>query len=382
MRFDYTTVGHVTADVMVDGSRRVGGSAFYGALQAARLGLRTLILTRGVPGEIEALLAPYRGELELEVLAAAETTTLETSGSGTARNQRLLAWAGPIADGIEIDTTILHLAPVARETPRRWRGRANFVGWTAQGLVRAWGETGGQLHPTTLERSLVPERCDAIVISETERDSCASLMAGAHEDAHDGRVLTAAGETLVAVTARAAPTALQLPGGEVIQVAVPAIERLRDDIGEGDVFAAAFFVALKEGRSPQEAASFANAAAAVRITGAGAGAIGDRSAIEARLGAAAENDPSPPAAGPLHQSGHSTGGHLRSGRPPVRRPRSRLHRSAARARQDRARTRGRRLARPAAGCRRPGPSRRPTRAPLAPPRGRSRRAARRTPRRP
>ena len=40
LRFDYTTVGHVTADVLGDGSRRPGGSAFYSALQAARLGQR------------------------------------------------------------------------------------------------------------------------------------------------------------------------------------------------------------------------------------------------------------------------------------------------------------------------------------------------------
>ncbi len=285
MRFDYTTVGHVTADVMADGARRVGGSAFYSALQAARLGLRTLILTQGVPGEIEDLLGPYRGELELLVLAAPETTTLETSGNGTARSQRVLAWAGPIADAIEIDTAILHLAPVARETPSHWRGHADFAGLTAQGLVRAWGEAGGQVHPAPLETALMPERCDAIVISETERESCAPLMADARRQTSGGCASASARGALVAVTARAAPTVLRLPSGEIVQVEVPAIERLRDDLGAGDVFAAAFFVALHEGRAPSAAASFANAAAAVRIAGAGAGAIGERAAIEARLGA-------------------------------------------------------------------------------------------------
>ena len=47
MQFDYTTVGHVTIDVLDDGSRRAGGTAFYSALQAARLGRRALIVTRG-----------------------------------------------------------------------------------------------------------------------------------------------------------------------------------------------------------------------------------------------------------------------------------------------------------------------------------------------
>ena len=51
-RFDYTTVGHVTADVLADGARRAGGSAFYSALQAARLGRRALIITQGVGADV------------------------------------------------------------------------------------------------------------------------------------------------------------------------------------------------------------------------------------------------------------------------------------------------------------------------------------------
>ncbi len=71
-RYDYVTVGHVTCDAVEHPTGRTisqpGGTAFYSALQAARLGMRTLIVTQGVPGEIEALLAPYRDELELHVI--------------------------------------------------------------------------------------------------------------------------------------------------------------------------------------------------------------------------------------------------------------------------------------------------------------------------
>jgi sugar/nucleoside kinase (ribokinase family) len=66
-------------------------------------------------------------------------------------------------------------------------------------------------------------------------------------------------------------------------VQTPAIAHPRDDLGAGDVFAAAFFVALHEGLAPARAAAFAGAAASLRIEGAGADAIGDRAAIEARL---------------------------------------------------------------------------------------------------
>jgi sugar/nucleoside kinase (ribokinase family) len=280
---DYTTVGHVTADVMADGSRRPGGGAFYSALQAARLGWRARIVTRGVRAEIEQLLAPYSGELELQVLEAPYTTTLATSAAGRARSQRMLAWAGELGEGVAVDTEILHLAPVARETGARWRGRARFVGLTPQGLVRMWSQLGSPIVPAALQRALLPERCDAIVISSDERDSCAALLAGFGE-AGDNR--PSAGP-LVAVTGAAAPTELYLPDGTSARVHVPAVAHPRDDIGAGDVFAAAFFVALAEGSAPEPAASLANAAAAVRIAGHGAGAIGDRAAIQARADAVA-----------------------------------------------------------------------------------------------
>jgi sugar/nucleoside kinase (ribokinase family) len=276
--FDYTTVGHVTADVMADGSRRPGGSAFYSALQAARLGRRTLVITQGVPREIEQLLEPYRGELELQIIPAAQTTTLETVGAGAGRRQRVLAWAGPIDPGLALRSSILHLAPVARETPSGRMGSADFVGLTPQGLVRRWDGDAKEVRLTAPGAAvgLLPDRCDAIVMSESERASCAHLIAQA-----------ARAGAIVAVTAGAAAISLLLPAGNVVEVEVPMVEDPSDDTGAGDVFAAAFFVALAEGRSPDSAATFANAAAAVRMGGPGADAIGDIAAIEARLRAVA-----------------------------------------------------------------------------------------------
>jgi 1D-myo-inositol 3-kinase len=297
LHFDYTTVGHVTVDVMADGSRRVGGTAFYSGLQAARLGRRTLIITRGSAQEIEGLLEPYRGELELAILPARRTTTLHTSGSGSARRQRLLAWAGPLGDDVVVETSILHLAPVARETPGRWRGRADFVGLTPQGLVRGWADGDGEISLRGPARGAVQTpldagdgengagaedalelagHCDAVVLSDYERESCAQLIAAASR----------AG-AVVAVTSGAGPNSILLPDGTVLESPVPAVEHARDDLGAGDVFAAAFFVALAERSSPRSAAEFANAAAAVRVQGAGADAIGDRRAIEMHLRAGA-----------------------------------------------------------------------------------------------
>ena len=279
LQFDYTTVGHVAIDVLADGSRRAGGGAFYSALQAARLGRRTLVITQGVPREIEELIEPHRGELDVEILPAAQTTTLETSGSGAARRQRLLAWAGPIASGLTLDTAILHLAPIARESPTGWQGRAEFVGFTPQGMLRRWTGLGDHvwLQAAGAEAEALARRCDALVVSDRERAQAANLI---FEAGGSG--------ALVAVTAGEGPTTL-LPGdGSGLALAVPGIASPRDDLGAGDVFAAALFIALTEGRAPRQAGEFANAAASLRIEVPGTGGIGDREAVEARLASAAE----------------------------------------------------------------------------------------------
>jgi hypothetical protein len=311
IRFDYVAVGHITRDVIEHGTGgtlyRPGGSAFYSALQATRLGLRTLIVTQGVPDEIEALLVPYRDELELHVFPASSTTTLSTRGSGANRTQRVLAWAGPIIEPLELDTAILHIAPVARETPVTWGGGADFVGVTPQGLVRDWeqGEgsalmaldagsllgdiplvppdsevLAGDVSPVELDPALLPHSFDAAVISEHERPSCRALFATArHHRAH------------LAVTAGSRPTTVHLASAgavSVTQTSPPPIVAVRDDIGAGDVFSAAFFIALAGACAPLEAATFANAAAAVRIAGDGPHAIGRREQIEAIVRLASE----------------------------------------------------------------------------------------------
>lgn len=283
LQFGYTAVGHVTIDVMEDGSRQPGGTAFYGALQASRLGRRSLIVTRGVRAEIEALLEPYRRELELTVIPSPETTTLQTSGWGAERKQRVLAWAGTMPEDLEVDTDILHLAPVARECPAGWSGTAAFVGLTPQGLIRRWRKPGGEISLLALGSIEAAPRlaalgsvCDAIVLSEHERSGCESLLAAA-----------AAAGAVIAVTDGPRPATLLHAEGPSEELEVPVIPEPGEDLGAGDVFAAAFFLALAEGRSPREAGVCANAAAAVRMHGHGAQAIGDSTAIESRIHATA-----------------------------------------------------------------------------------------------
>jgi sugar/nucleoside kinase (ribokinase family) len=273
-RFDYVTVGHVTRDQIEDGTDNVsfqpGGSAFYSALQAARLGLRTLILTKGIPSEIEALLGPYLDEFELQVIPAQQTTTLSTRGTGATRTQHVLAWAGAIVEPMQLDTAILHLAPIARETPVSWGGCADFIGITPQGLIRHWGQSK-DISLVQLDPALLPHSFDAAVLSEHERESCHSLFSAAYRC-----------DAPIAITAGSMPTSVHLPVAadeSIVQTILPPQVLPRDDLGAGDVFAAAFFIALSDGRDPLQAAAFANAAAAIRIAGTGPDAIGRSAAI-------------------------------------------------------------------------------------------------------
>lgn len=281
LQYDYTVVGHVTIDVLDDGSSRAGGTALYSAVQAARLGRRTLIVTQGVPEQIGRMLEPFAGELDFDVLPAKDTTTLQSSGWGVARRQRLLAWAGAMPETLSVHSTVLHLAPVARETPNGWLGEPDVLVLTPQGLARQWPAPAGPIALTRPGRAAeqLAGRCDALALSEHERASCAELIAAAR----------GAGAVVAVTDGPNANTILTAEGPE-LRIEVPRIVDPVDDLGAGDVYAAAFFIALAEGRPAQEAARFATAAAAVRMRGLDAQAIGDRGDIEARLEAVAALD--------------------------------------------------------------------------------------------
>jgi hypothetical protein len=269
----YVAVGHVTVDVLGDGTRRPGGSAFYSALQASRLGARAHILTRGQPLEIDRLLAPFAGEIDVEVEPAAQTTTLATEGSGANRRQRMLAWAGEITPR-PLAGSVVHLAPVAAELGGGWQQLDGFVGLTPQGLVRRWDGPGAEivLAPCSPAGEALGARADALVVSAVEQACCAAIVGGA----------LAAG-ACVAITAGTAPTRL-LHRDTEIEVEVPgAREKAVDDLGAGDVFAAALFIELAAGAAPLQAARLAHAAAAARVRAAGPAAVGDRAAVQAEL---------------------------------------------------------------------------------------------------
>jgi sugar/nucleoside kinase (ribokinase family) len=272
----YLAVGHVTVDVLETGERRPGGTVLYSALQAARLGLAATVLTRGRPDELAELLGSLAGEVELVVQPAPETTTLATTGAGAQRRQRLLAWAGPIELDALPQAELLHLAPVAAELAGEITGEWGFVGLTPQGLARRWMGPGEPIEAGIADPAAVASagRCDAVVLSEQEQVGCEALIAQA-----------LAGGATVAVTAGPGATTLLLAGGERREMAVEPVEAPVDDLGAGDVYAAAFFVSLAEGEQAPAAARLASIAAALRMHGVGPQAIAHRTAIQERASA-------------------------------------------------------------------------------------------------
>ena len=255
MDYDYTTLGHVTIDVLADGGEQAGGGAFYSALQAAALGLRTRIVTGGEPRTVERLLEPFAGRFELEVQPSTKTTRLATSGAGVGREQRVLEWAGALAPVARLSSEICHIAPVVQEVSGGWPRCAGFRALTPQGLVRTWDASlriGSRL--LSDGRAALGDELHAAVMNARERPLCAPLVdrALAHGAA-------------IAVTDEGDPNVV-VQDGRVELVQPEPLEVARQDLGAGDVYAAAFFVALAGGAELADAASQANRAAHTRMS--------------------------------------------------------------------------------------------------------------------
>jgi sugar/nucleoside kinase (ribokinase family) len=305
-------VGNPTIDIDDDGHRTVGGTVVYSALQAARLGLPALVVGRAAPADVPTIEAACGAEVSLALRPARTTTVFHNSRLTEPRRQFLrdrggaietradladLAavaaafggrpvpagraagtgdgsraeearardrWAGDAPPGRDDDGArrpgILHIAPVARETPVIEivdRLEADFVGLTPQGLIRRWDATGA-IHLTALEESADLGRAiDVLVMARSELPYLASLV-----DA-----VIQAGR-LVVVTAGAAGCEVWRRGGVDRFPAYPC-PRPVDDTGAGDVFAAALLVELFRGRALAAAVRFAAVAASLSLRGNG-----------------------------------------------------------------------------------------------------------------
>lgn len=270
--FDYLVIGHLTADVLEDERIQTGGTALYAALTAHRLGARVAILTAAKP-DIDLSMLP--SDVEVQLIPSPATTTFRNRYRENARTQYMYERATPLSrEDLQRAPAarVVHLGPVAYELPTdglrlpQWE----FVGLTAQGLLRSVAADKQVLTDPQLLRRLPLDGIHAVALSE--------------EDVNFDE------EPVIAITDRVPVVALtRAERGATIwwhgeAVDVPAYRaQVVDPTGAGDVFATAFFLALRNGDDPIAAARYACAAASCAIEGIGVATLPTPAVVAARM---------------------------------------------------------------------------------------------------
>jgi len=269
-RPDYFVIGTVTKDI-VPGGYRPGGTVTYSSATVQSLGLQAGVVTRADP-EMDFSLLTQRGVLVAST-PSRETTTFENIYDGGHRTQYIRAVCEPItyADVPESWRTapLVHLGPLAQEMDE---GIAqmfphSLIGVTPQGWMRQW-DSSGKVSPVVWKgaRNVLPYS-DVLVISEEDIGGDTHLV---DEYVRLARIVIVTngwkGSTVYA-------------DGERRLVPPRRATREIDPTGAGDVFAAAYLVALHEQDNPFKAAWFANVVASFSVEGYGIDAIPTREQV-------------------------------------------------------------------------------------------------------
>jgi hypothetical protein len=251
---DYLVIGHLTKDLTQQGAR-IGGTAAYAALTAQVLGMRVGIVTSWAE---DLPLGPL-GLIPISNSLSDTTTTFENKYTEAGRVQILHAVASKL-DFNNIPETwrtapIVHLGPVAQEVEPgliRYFPSA-LIGLTPQGWLRTWNEAGNVVSAEWPESAFMLEKAGAAVLSVED--------VGGDES----RIEEMAASSQVLVVTEAHLGARVFWNGDVRRFWPPAVVEV-DATGAGDIFAAAFFVRLRNTLDPWEAARFATALSAISVT--------------------------------------------------------------------------------------------------------------------
>ncbi len=250
---------------------RLGGTVAYAGCTAAALGRSVGIVTSTGP---EADLSPLEAYASMVRRPAPQTTTFENVYSAEGeRTQYAYAVARPL--GVEDlpaswqDVPVVHIGPIMDECDpalvEHFAGRA-FVGLTPQG----WMRTRDSSERVCSQRWATAERllplASAVVLSLEDVGGDWSV------------IQSFARQTAILVVTRGwlggdlflEGTAHPFPAFEVDEV---------NATGAGDIFAAAFFVALTREMLPREAVTFAACIAAESVRREGLAATPDLSTV-------------------------------------------------------------------------------------------------------
>jgi hypothetical protein len=256
---NYLLIGHVTKDLLPDGDFSIGGTATYSARTALALGCRVGVITSAAADlDLDAVLAGC----DIIRVPAKATTTFENIYSASGREQFVHAFAAPL----DLDAVprrwrrpdIVHLAPLVKECDPALADAfpGALVGVTPQGWMRMWNGSGRVVAVDWQDADGLLGRVAATVFSR-------------EDVGHD--------EAKIAYFARLARTLVVTAGADGCRVFTagevrhyPATRVPEDDpTGAGDIFAAAFFVRLRQTGDAGSAARFANSIASMSVQRAG-----------------------------------------------------------------------------------------------------------------
>ncbi len=259
---DYLIFGHITQDLVEDGTR-LGGTAFFSSILARRLGLDV------------ALVTSYDADLDLEALDRIQiinqkgqgTTTFKNIYGAADRTQYLVDRAKSLDPSLIPNSyqtaKIVHLAPVAREIDLKV-GRKfpnSSLAYSLQGWLRDWDDAG-LVHPAPLPETDQDGTLDGTAFLSIEdlgfdRSGLDSIR-GLFPD-------------LVLTTGK---LGAELYTKNEMQLVPTEPAREVDPTGAGDIFATAFIIARSIlGKSLHDSARFANALAGISITRPGTNGI-------------------------------------------------------------------------------------------------------------
>lgn len=265
---DYLLIGHVAVDLTTTG-RQLGGTVSYAALTAQALGMRVGIVTSA--GE-DAPLHILSG-MQMVNIPTEQSTIFENIKTDQGRKQTLHHQAALISfdhvPSLWRDAPIVHLAPIAQEVDPAMakQFRSSWVGVTPQGWMRAWDEKGSVFAKAWENSESLLGQVGGVVMSIEDIDRDLELVEWM---AHHTRLLC---------LTEGSEGAVLHWHGDRRRFRPTSVEEV-DATGAGDIFAAAFFVRLRDTKDPWEAARFATNLAAHSVTRVGLQGIPTHEEIE------------------------------------------------------------------------------------------------------
>lgn len=275
---DLLAVGHVARDEFPGAPWRLGGTALYAAVAAARLGRRAALVTRVGPAEREALEQRCRDEhIELHALSSIVTTTFAFRYDEEGRRHLTLRARAKgisredVAGRLRVPHAVVY-ASIAHELSAGLFGgiTAPASVLVAQGYLRGWTADGTVVPREWTEAQSMLGTVNAAVVSEDD-------LAG------DLTLAERWSRTTPVVVTVAERGARIFEGGRSRDVAGFHADEVVDQTGAGDAFAAGLALALADGKALDEAARYANAVASFAVEGLGTEGLGDAARVAGRL---------------------------------------------------------------------------------------------------